>query len=140
MNPSALAAATAARTITPVSGWLAAGRLPMSITSAVSRADGPGQRWCSASTPAATARRIRASRESSAAWLTERRSRSIEAPLAMAFTEVPPSIRPTLKVVFGVLGTGICAMPAIARPRAWIGLGIPKSEKLWPPGPVIRTR
>ena len=43
------------------------------------------------------------------------------------FTDVPPEITPTLNVVFGVDGTWMSAMPAIARPSAWIGFGMPNA-------------
>ena len=46
------------------------------------------------------------------------------------FTEVPPWITPTLNVVFGSFGTWNSAICAIARPIAWIGLGMPKFWKL----------
>ena len=55
-------------------------------------------------------------------------------------TEVPPSTIPTLKVVFGWAGTWRSPIRAMARPMAWIGLGIPKAPKLWPPGPANVTR
>ena len=42
-------------------------------------------------------------------------------------TEVPPPIRPTLKVAFGCSGTSKSATAAIARPRPWIGLARPKA-------------
>jgi hypothetical protein len=43
------------------------------------------------------------------------------------FTEVPPRITPTLKVVFGDAGTGVCEKTSTARAKARIGLGVPKS-------------
>ena len=57
----------------------------------------------------------------------------------IVFTEVPPWITPTLNVVFGSSGTWNSAICAIARPIAWIGLGMPKFWKLWPPLPVNVT-
>jgi hypothetical protein len=54
-------------------------------------------------------------------------STSIVALAAMAFTDVPPETTPTLKVVLGDAGTWRSAIAAIARPRAWIGFGIPKA-------------
>jgi len=68
MNPSARPAATVARTMKALSVCAPAGRRPSSRISATSRDPPPGQRWCSPSTPCWTARRMRASSESSASW------------------------------------------------------------------------
>ena len=48
----------------------------------------------------------------------ERMSTSIVASAEMEFTDVPPLMTPTLNVVFGVVGTWMSEMPAIARPSA----------------------
>ena len=55
-----------------------------------------------------------------------RRSTSIHASSAIAFTAVPPPIFPTLYVVRGVPGTSIEANRAIIRPMACAALGRPK--------------
>ena len=54
----------------------------------------------------------------SAASSDERRSISIHDSTGMAFTEVPPPMRPTLNVVFGLEGTWRSEMRATARPKA----------------------
>ncbi len=48
----------------------------------------------------------------------ERISTSIQASNGMELTEVPPPIRPTLKVVLGVVGTSKSEILATARPKA----------------------
>src|SRR5258706_15309321 len=55
----------------------------------------------------------------------------------MELTEVPPSIWPRLKVVRGARGTLVLMKRTEARTRALMGLGMPKSDQLWPPGPVM---
>src|SRR6266478_3730380 len=55
----------------------------------------------------------------------------------MELTEVPPSICPMLKVVRGAAGTLVLMKRTEARARALMGLGMPKSDQLWPPGPVM---
>ena len=67
-------------------------------------------------------------------------STSIQPSNGMELTDVPPPTRPTLKVVFGVVGTWISSIFAIARPIAPIGLARPNAAKLWPPGPLNVTR
>jgi hypothetical protein len=54
-------------------------------------------------------------------------STSILPVCGIEFTEVPPSITPTLNVVRGSDGTWSPAIPAMARPIAWIGLGMPNA-------------
>src|ERR1700733_5737071 len=68
---------------------------------------------------------------------SDRRSTFIEAFAGMEFTEVPPSIVPTLNVVLGLSGAGVFRKCAIPRARALMGLATPKSDQLWPPGPVM---
>ena len=53
--------------------------------------------------------------------------------------EVPPSISPKLKVVRGRLGTLVLMKRTDARTSALMGLGMPKSDQLCPPGPLITT-
>ncbi|MGC4082755.1 MAG: hypothetical protein QM736_11740 [Vicinamibacterales bacterium] len=72
----------------------------------------------------------RASSSFSAAASDDRMSTSIHASAGIAFTDVPPPMRPTLKVVRGVAGTLKSASFAMARPRAFAGLGRPNSAKL----------
>src|SRR5229473_4845757 len=55
----------------------------------------------------------------------------------MELMEVPPSIWPILKVVRGAAGTLVLIKRTEARTRALMGLGIPKSDQLWPPGPLM---
>src|SRR6266702_4296959 len=57
----------------------------------------------------------------------------------MEFTEVPPSIWPILKVVRGLAGTFVLMKRTEPRTRALMGLGMPKSDQLWPPGPVMEA-
>ena len=66
----------------------------------------------------------------------ERRSTSIQASDGIAFTDVPPPMRPTLNVVRGVALTRKSAIVATARPSAFAGFGCPKSAKLCPAGPL----
>ena len=99
----------------------------MLCTSTVRRAGWAGQRAFSSATAWRTAAWKRASSESSAAGSTERMSTSMLASAAMAFTEVPPCTTPTLKVTLGSAGTWKSAILAMARPRACVGLGMPKS-------------
>src|ERR1700676_898691 len=68
---------------------------------------------------------------------SERRSTLIDASAGIEFTEVPPSISPTLNDVRGFSGTGTFTKRAIPRASAWIGFGAPKSDQLCPPGPLI---
>ncbi len=62
--------------------------------------------------PAGGAHRVRPARAAS----SDRRSTSIHASNGIEFTDVPPPTRPTLNVVFGVVGTSKAAMAAMARP------------------------
>ena len=55
------------------------------------------------------------------------------------FTEVPPRITPTLNVVLGEDGTGVCANACTARASTTMGLGAPKSLQECPPGPRTMT-
>ena len=55
------------------------------------------------------------------------------------FTEVPPRMTPMLKVVFGVVGTGVAVNISIALAKITMGLGAPKSLHEWPPGPRTMT-
>src|SRR5579872_7307137 len=73
---------------------------------------------------------------------SERRSTLIAAFAGIEFTEVPPSIVPTLYVVLGLSGAGVLRKSAMPRASALMGLATPKSDQLWPPGPlmVISTR
>jgi len=64
------------------------------------------------------ARRKNASSLRSSASPAERRSTSIAACEGIAFTLVPPSMLPTLKVVRGSFGAGYAASREIARPSA----------------------
>jgi hypothetical protein len=68
-----------------------------------------------------------ASTAASEAASSDRMSTSIVASPEIELTDVPPWMMPTLKVVFGVAGTWMSEMPAIARPSAWIGLGMPNA-------------
>jgi hypothetical protein len=54
-------------------------------------------------------------------------SNSIDASNGIEFTLVPPSITPTLNVVFGDVGTWKSAIAAIARPSACAGFGLPNA-------------
>ena len=54
-------------------------------------------------------------------------STSIEPSNGIEFTDVPPEITPTLNVVFGLVGTWMSEIAAIARPSAWIGFGMPNA-------------
>jgi len=56
----------------------------------------------------------------------ERKSTRMLADSGIEFTEVPPRITPTLKVVLGEAGTGVWLKDSTARERARIGLGVPK--------------
>src|ERR1700682_679249 len=67
---------------------------------------------------------------------SERKSTFIRARDGIEFTDVPPSISPILKLVLGDSGTRAATKRAIPRPSAWMGFGTPKSDQLWPPGPV----
>ena len=53
-------------------------------------------------------------------------------------TLVPPRIVPRFRVVRGSSGMGVRAKVASAMARAAMGLGVPASVKLWPPGPPNR--
>ena len=55
---------------------------------------------------------------------SERMSTSICPNGEMVLTDVPPEMMPTLNVVLGLLGTWKSDILAMARPSAWIGLGI----------------
>ena len=46
---------------------------------------------------------------------------------------------PMLSVVRGSSGSGVTARAASAEASAAMGLGVPASVKLWPPGPAMRT-
>src|SRR6266404_7289583 len=114
------------------------GRLPRSSTfhSSLpferSRADSISSR-----TPAAMDSRNAASRRASSSSLSERMSTLRRASCGTEFTDVPPSIWPMLKVVRGVAGTFVLMKRTEPRTSALIGLGMPKSDQLCPPGPVI---
>ena len=54
-------------------------------------------------------------------------STSMDASPAIEFTDVPPFTTPTVYVVFGLAGTCTSAISAIARPMAWIALGMPNA-------------
>ena len=45
----------------------------------------------------------------------------------VVFTDVPPSMIPTLNVALGVVGTWMSAIAPMARPNAWMGLGMPNA-------------
>ena len=85
------------------------------------------QRTFSAATASSTALWNLASSDCSDAASAERMSTSIHASNGIEFTDVPPPMRPTLKVVFGSFGTWKSPIAAIARPSAWIGFTIPKA-------------
>src|SRR5579862_2742791 len=70
---------------------------------------------------------------------SERRSALMVAFAGIEFTDVPPSMLPILKVVLGLSGAGVFKKRAIPRASALTGLGTPKSDQLWPPGPLIVT-
>src|SRR5579872_485465 len=70
---------------------------------------------------------------------SDRKSIFIIACEGIEFTDEPPSISPTLKLVRGDSGTRAATKRAIPRPNAWIGFGTPKSDQLWPPGPLRTT-
>src|SRR5256885_15966880 len=76
---------------------------------------------------------------SSSSSLSERMSTFKRASWGTEFTEVPPSIWPMLKVVRGLAGTLVLIKRTAPRTSALMGLGMPKSDQLWPPGPVIRA-
>ena len=57
----------------------------------------------------------------------------------MELTLVPPWIVPRFSVVRGSSGSGVWASAASAEARAAMGLGVPASVKLWPPGPLMVT-
>ena len=78
-------------------------------------------------------------RRSSSSSLSERISISMPADADIVFTDVPPSMTPTLNVVLGSSGALKSDIFAIALPIACIGLGSPKSAKLCPPLPVNVT-
>ncbi len=63
------------------------------------------------------------SRRSISAIDVERRSTRMLADSGIEFTEVPPRITPTLKVVFGEAGTGVCANDCTARDEHDDGIG-----------------
>ena len=75
----------------------------------------------------------------SSSSLSERMSTFSFASYGMELTEVPPSIWPRLKVVRGLDGTFVLMKRIAPRTSALMGLGMPKSDQLWPPGPVMRT-
>ena len=54
------------------------------------------------------------------------------------FTLMPPRMVPRLSVVRGSSGSGVSASAASAVASAAMGLGVPASVKLWPPGPGDR--
>src|SRR6266852_924028 len=116
------------------------GRLPSSSTfhSSLplerSRAESVSSR-----TPAAMHSRSADSRRVSSSSLSERISTLSRASWGMEFTEVPPSIWPILKVVRGLAGTFVLMKRTEPRTRALMGLGMPKSDQLWPPGPVMEA-
>ena len=94
----------------------------------------------SSATAASIAFWMFASTAASDAGSDERMSSSIQPSNGIEFTDVPPPIRPTLKVVFGCFGTWISWIFAIARPIAPIGFAMPNAPKLCPPGPLNVTR
>ena len=57
----------------------------------------------------------------------------------MELTLVPPWMVPRLRVVLGFSGSGVRATVARAMASAAMGLGVPASVKLWPPGPLMVT-
>src|SRR6266702_2983557 len=90
-------------------------------------------------TPAAMHSRSADSRLVSSSSLSERISTLSRASCGMEFTDVPPSIWPMLKVVRGLAGTFVLMKRTEPRTRALMGLGMPKSDQLWPPGPVMEA-
>ena len=71
--------------------------------------------------------------------LVERKSMEAWALSGMELTLVPPWMVPRLSVVRGSSGSGVSARAARAAASAAMGLGVPASVKLWPPGPVMVT-
>ena len=59
---------------------------------------------------------------------------------AIVLTDVPPTMVPTLSVVFGLIGSSISSISLMMRAAAWIALCFPKSPQEWPPGPSIVMR
>ena len=120
----------------------AAGRLPINLMSAASplSARPPNEVRPSCATARSTASRSARSIRSTCSPAAERMSTLMAADSGIEFTEVPPVITPTLKVVFGEAGTGVRANRSMARASTTIGLAVPKSLQEWPPGPKIVTR
>ncbi len=108
---------TAVRTMGALSGVLPAGRKP-TISGDTLTAPLPPQRLFSSSTASLSAALNFAFSASSDFTSAERISTSIQPSKGMAFTDVPPPTRPTLKVVLGVVGTSKASIFAIARPIA----------------------
>ena len=100
----------------------------------------PGRphRAFSSATAASTACWNLASSAASAAESDDRKSTSIQASDGIAFTDVPPPIRPTLNVVRGSSGTWNSAIFATARPSAFAGFGRPKSREAVAARPLER--
>src|SRR5574338_575854 len=110
VNPSAFPAARAARTVGALSGCAPVGRMPIGSILTDIRTRELGHRAFSA------ARALRM-----AVWAfadSDRLSMSIDPLGEIVFTDVPPSMIPTLKVTLGVVGTWMSAMVAIALPNA----------------------
>jgi len=127
VKPSAFPASTAVRTMNALSGCAPAGRIPIVSTLTEMRTFDEGHRAFSAASAFRTAAWNFLSRSASACADSERKSTSIEPLGEIVFTDVPPSMIPTLNVAFGVVGTWMSAIAAIARPNAWMGLGMPKA-------------
>ncbi len=97
----------------------------------------------SASVALPTASRRASAMRSRLSGLSERMSTSIQASKGMEFTEVPPPIRPTLKLVRGpdrVRESATTVKNSMALPRAWEGFTRPKAPHECPPGPRNVTR
>src|SRR4051794_7329608 len=134
LKPIAVAAVRAAWTSGLESDVLPAGRLPINFVSAFTAILESARFLFSASAPSRTASRNLASILSSSPGLSERRSTSKEHSSAIAFTDVPPLILPTEKVVLGDFGTSQSEMRSMILPAAWIALGRPKFCNYGPPG------
>src|SRR5262249_6077310 len=110
--PRNVSTARTARRIRELGSSSPAGRSPMRTISRLSPdflAPGRCSAACRSSLRTRSAERRRASSSfSSSSPDVERRSTLMLADSGMEFTEVPPRITPTLKVVFGVAGTAVC--------------------------------
>ena len=98
---------------TPSTRNFGSSRAPLRKEPTVCRAD-----CISSSTPCCTASRSAFSSRSISSSASERRSTLMEARCGMEFTEVPPSICPTLNVVRGSSGTRTLTNRATARASA----------------------